>query len=109
MKWSFEVIGLVPEGAVTLTSTAPGMLGGATAVIWVAESTLKLVASVAPKETAVAPVRSSPVIVTAVPPAAGPFLGESFLMLGVGAAPAWIVLAVPMLVPSEAKTVRATV
>ena len=77
----------MPDGAVTLTSTVPGTPGGATAVICVAESTLKLVAAVVPKVTAVAPVRFSPVIVTAVPPAAGPFFGKSFLMIGAAARP----------------------
>ncbi len=38
-------------------------------MIWVAETTVKLVAAVAPKLTAVAPVKPVPVMVTVVPPA----------------------------------------
>jgi hypothetical protein len=50
--------------------------GGDTAVIWVAESTVKLVASPAfPNFTLVAPVNPVPVITTAVPPAIGPVAG----------------------------------
>ncbi len=45
------------------------------AVIWVAESTVNEVAAVAPKVTAVAPVKPVPVIVTEVPPACGPLFG----------------------------------
>ena len=42
------------------------------AVIWVPLTTVKLVAAVVPKSTAVAPVKPVPVIVTEVPPAVGP-------------------------------------
>ncbi len=41
-------------------------------MIEVAELTVKPVAAVAPKSTAVAPVKLVPVMVTLVPPAAGP-------------------------------------
>jgi len=46
-------------------------------VICVAEFTVKPVAAVPPKVTAVAPVKLVPVIVTTVPPAAGPLVGAS--------------------------------
>ena len=62
----------MPPGVVTVTSTVPATLGGEVAVIWVAESTGELVAGVAPKSTAVAPVKPVPVMVTVVPPAVGP-------------------------------------
>ena len=60
---------------VTLTSTVP-VPAGDVAVIWVAELTVKVVAAVAPKITAVAPVNPVPVIVTVVPPDVGPDVGE---------------------------------
>ena len=45
-------------------------------MIDVAEFTVKPVAEVAPKLTAVAPEKPLPVIVTVVPPASGPDVGE---------------------------------
>ena len=78
-------------------------------MIEVSELTVKLPATTEPKVTFVTPVNPLPVIVTEVPPAAGPDLGESFVTVGGGAEPTSIVLAVPSDVPSEAKTVRATV
>ena len=50
---------------------------GEVAVIDVAELTVKLVALVVPNLTAVAPVNWVPVMVTVVPPEAGPVLGET--------------------------------
>ena len=69
---------------VTLMSTVP-VPAGDVAVIWVAELTLKVVAAVAPKVTAVAPVKLVPVIVTVVPPAPGPDVGEIDVTVGAGA------------------------
>ena len=66
---------------VTLMSTVP-VPAGDVAVIWVAELTLKVVAAVAPKVTAVAPVKLVPVIVTVVPPAPGPDVGEIDVTVG---------------------------
>ena len=54
----------MPPGVVTVTSTVPAACAGAVAVIWVAETTVKVVAAVAPKSTAVAPVKPVPVMVT---------------------------------------------
>ena len=68
---------------VTLTSTVP-VPAGEVAVIEVAELTVKPVAAVAPKVTAVAPVKLVPVIVTVVPPAAGPDVGEIEVTVGAG-------------------------
>ena len=51
-------------------------------MIWVAELEVMLVAAVPPKVTAVAPERSVPVMVTCVPPAAGPEVGEREVMAG---------------------------
>ncbi len=76
------MFGLVPEGAVTVTSTVPAACAGAVAVIWFALSTVKVVAAVAPKSTAVAPVNPVPAIVTEVPPAAGPELGVTLVTVG---------------------------
>ena len=49
--------------------------GGLSAVIVVSLTTVRFVAGVVPKSTAVAPVKPVPVIVTRVPPAAGPLVG----------------------------------
>ena len=75
--------GLVPEGVVTVTSTAP-CPGGAVAVIDVGESTLKLAACAVPKRTDVASSKLSPAIVTVVPPPAGPREGLIDVTVGIG-------------------------
>jgi hypothetical protein len=51
-------------------------------VIVVAELTVYVVAAVPPKSTALAPVRSVPVIVTDVPPAVGPAAGATEVTAG---------------------------
>ncbi len=51
-------------------------------MIWVALLTVKPLAAVPPKVTAVAPVKPVPVIVTFVPPVAGPAVGEIELTVG---------------------------
>ena len=48
---------------------------GLSAVIEVSLTTVKFVAGIVPKSTAVAPVKPVPVIVTKVPPASGPAVG----------------------------------
>jgi hypothetical protein len=55
---------------------------GDVAVICVAELTVKLVAAAAPKVTPVATVKPVPVIVTVVPPVAGPDVGEIEVTVG---------------------------
>ena len=66
---------------VTVTSTVP-LPAGAVAVMLVALTTVMPVAEVAPNLTAVAPVKPVPVMVTEVPPLAGPELGEIAVMAG---------------------------
>ena len=61
----------MPPGPVTVTCTMPDP-AGLTAVIFVADTTVTLVAGVVPKSTIVPPVKSVPVMVTVVPPAAEP-------------------------------------
>lgn len=73
---------LVPPGDATVTSTVPAVPGGEVAVIEVAEVTLKPAALVEPNFTVVAPPNPVPVIVTDVPPAAGPLLGATFVTVG---------------------------
>ncbi len=68
-------VGELPATVVTTTLTVPGASKGAVAEICVAEFTVKLVAAVDPKATAVAPVRLVPVMVTKVPPTYDPELG----------------------------------
>ena len=58
------------------------MYAGAVAVIVVLLRTVTLVAAVEPKLTPVAPVKFVPVIVTWLPPAAGPEVGETAVTLG---------------------------
>ncbi|MHC2619284.1 hypothetical protein ACVIW2_001316 [Bradyrhizobium huanghuaihaiense] len=65
----------------TLTSTVPAAPAGEVAVIDVAELNVKL-ADVAPNVTAVTPVKLVPVIVTEVPPAVGPAVGEIEVTVG---------------------------
>ena len=52
-------------------------------MISVAETTVKLVAATVPKTTLVAPVKLVPVMVTVVPPAGGPEVGETAVTVGV--------------------------
>jgi len=73
----------VPTGVVTLT--APVVPVPTTAVICVAELTVKLVAAVPPKLTALALVKPVPVIVTEVPVPA--VVGVNEVIVGVPAAP----------------------
>jgi hypothetical protein len=73
----------VPEELVTVTSSVP-VPGGLTAVIEVAELTVKLVAGTDPKSTEVTPVKSAPDTVTEVPPAAEPAAGARESTAGIG-------------------------
>jgi hypothetical protein len=80
---------LVPPGVVTSMSTVPALSAGETAVMLVAEFTVKLVAGVLPKLTAVevklVPLKPFPVIVTEVPPAVVPLDGPMAVTAGIGA------------------------
>ena len=77
--WSPELVGEVFPPAVTVTSTVRTELGGTVAVMEVALLTAKPVAAVPPKSTAVTPMKSDPVMVTALPPPVDPELGETEL------------------------------
>jgi len=74
---------VVADEFVTTTLTAPAACAGVVAVIEVSEFTVKLEAAVPPKVTA-APVvvKKVPVIVTDVPPAAGPEIGFTEVTVG---------------------------
>ena len=72
----------VPEGLLTVTLTLVPEPAGTTAAISVAEFTVNEVAAVLPNETAVAPVKLLPVMVTEAPIAA--VAGLSRAMLGAG-------------------------
>jgi hypothetical protein len=74
---------LVPAGVVTVTGTAPDPAGDVT-VIWVADTTVTAVPGELPNSTEVAPVNPVPVMVTTVPPAAGPVAGLSETTVGAG-------------------------
>ena len=76
---------LVPAGVVTAMAWVAAAWAGETAVILVAEATLKLVAATPPKRTLVAPVNPVPVMVTVVPPVVGPEVGEMAVMAGAAA------------------------
>lgn len=84
LKWSCLVIALVPLGVLTVMSVVAEVPAGETAVIELAEFTVKLLAGIAPKLTAPAPVKLVPVIVTLVPPAAGPLVGLTLSTEGGG-------------------------
>src|ERR1700722_7957550 len=88
-------------------STAP-LPADDVAVIEVAELTVKLVALVVPNFTAVAPVKLLPVIVTDVPPEAGPVVGEIDVTAGATTYVKWSLGAVT-LVPPGVVTVMSTV
>ncbi len=57
VNWSAGEVALVPPGVVTVTSTVPAPSAGEVAVMEVALLTVKLVAAVAPNDTAVAAVK----------------------------------------------------
>ena len=67
---------------VTETVTAPAVPAGVVAVIWVELLTVKLVAFVLPNFTALAPRKLEPVMMTLVPPAVGPELGDTEVIPG---------------------------
>ena len=73
---------LVPPVVVTVTSTGPADPAGEVAVMEESEFTMKLVAGVEPKLTAVAPVKLVPEMATLVPPAVVPALGLILITVG---------------------------
>jgi hypothetical protein len=82
VKWSAELVADVPPTVVTVTSTVPAAPAGEVAVMLVALTTVNEVAAVDPKLTAVAPVRTVPVIVTVFPPPSRPAVGEIPVTVG---------------------------
>src|SRR6516164_11385585 len=72
---------LVPPGAVTRTSTMP-VPAGLIAVSWVGDTTCTPVAATPPKVTVAGVAKLVPVMVTVVPPAAGPDDGDTFVTVG---------------------------
>jgi hypothetical protein len=74
-------MGLVPPAVVTVTSAVP-IPAGEVAVIWVALLTVKEPAALLPNRTAVAPEKLVPVMVTLVPPDAGPVFGMTLVTVG---------------------------
>src|SRR4030088_3553992 len=81
MNRSDALVALAPPGVVTITSTVPAP-PGETAVIEVAELTVKLAAGFVPNLTAVAPMKFVPVMLTEVAPAVGPELGSIDVTVG---------------------------
>jgi hypothetical protein len=67
---------------VTVTSTVPAEWAGEVVVISVSETTVNEPTAVVPKWTDVAPVKVAPVMVTGVPPAVGPEVGEIAVITG---------------------------
>jgi hypothetical protein len=84
VKLSAALVAVVPDGVTTVTSTVPAGSAGETIVIDVAELTTRPVPGVAPKLTAVAPVKLVPVTVTVVPPAIGPAEGLTLVTVAFG-------------------------
>jgi hypothetical protein len=67
---------------VTVTVTAPALPAGVVAVMLVLLTTATFVAAVLPNVTVAPEAKFVPVIVTAVPPVAGPLLGDTLLTVG---------------------------
>ena len=82
MNSSAVTVALVPYEVVTKTLCNAATWAGETAVISVAETTVKLPARTVPKMTLVAPEKPVPVIVTVVPPDVGPELGDTAATAG---------------------------
>ena len=89
---------LVPPGVVTTTLAVPAVPAGVVTVMDVELFTTTLVAAVPPIVTAVAPVKSVPIMVMLVPPATGPLVGVILVTVGAATTVAtWT--AVPLLAP----------
>jgi hypothetical protein len=87
--WSAVDVLDVPNELVIVMSTVPADSAGVTAVICVAEVTVKLPAALEPNFTAVANVKLVPVMVTVAPPAIEPAVGITELTLGIGTNVNW--------------------
>ena len=108
VNWSPAPVALVPPAVVTVMSTVPAAWAGVVAVMDVALLTVKLVAAVPPKLTAVAPVNPVPVMVTDVPPAVVPLFGLTLVTVGAPTKVNWSPAPVA-LVPPAVVTVVSTV
>jgi hypothetical protein len=75
-------LALRPLLLVTVTAAVPALPAGVVAVMVVALTTVTLVAAVLPKVTVAPAAKLVPVMVTAVPPASGPPLGEMLVTVG---------------------------
>ena len=97
MNLSCDDVAEVPETVVTVMSTVPPTLenAGLVAVIDVSLLTVNVVAAVLPNFTAVAPIKYVPVMVTGVPPGAGPDDGEIPVIVGVASKTVKMLLPVP--------------
>jgi hypothetical protein len=84
VNWSAVTTALVPPGVVTVTSCAPAVSAGATAVIRVDEDTLKFDAGTVPNSTLVAPLKPVPFTLIDVPPVLGPDVGDRDVIVGAG-------------------------
>ena len=73
----------MPPAVATVTSTLP-IPAGDVAVIWVGLTTLNAPAAALPNLTIVVPDKLVPVMVTLVPPAAGPEFGATLVIVGPG-------------------------
>ena len=107
VNWSLALVGEVPAGRGDGHVHRARRPAGEVAVIWVSETTVKVAAAV-PKSTAVAPVKSVPVMVTEVPPAVGPAFGLTEVTVGAATKVNWSAEAVGE-VPPGVVTVMSTV
>ncbi len=82
MNWSALEVLEVPPPVVTVMSTRPALPAGATAVSDVDELNVTELAELKPNFTVAAETKPVPVIVTEVPPAVGPALGDTAVTLG---------------------------
>ena len=74
----------VPPGVVNVMLLTPGVPAGAIHVRAMSFSTTNPVAVAVPNRTELVPVRLVPVMVTTVPPAAGPATGDAPEIVGAG-------------------------
>jgi len=79
---SLLVVGVVPAAVVTEILTWPAACAGEVAMIWVADLTVKVLAVEVANLTFCTVENPFPVTVTLVPPATGPLVRESEVMVG---------------------------
>jgi hypothetical protein len=82
VNWSAVLVVEVPPIVDTVTSTGPAASAGDTAVRLVGETNMTLPPERVPKVTVLVDVKPVPVIVTIVPPAVGPFVGDTAVTVG---------------------------